>query len=64
MLCGDESPHILHSVALALIEGMSDLLIDADFEFAMNLLTSPLPIQDDDQLLAALQKQLKPYLNR
>ncbi|KAF2101582.1 RabGAP/TBC, partial [Rhizodiscina lignyota] len=52
MLLGDVDLDVLHAVSAALIDGMREiLLLDADFENAMKVLTSWIPIRDEDLLM-------------
>ncbi|EXJ87879.1 hypothetical protein A1O1_04806 [Capronia coronata CBS 617.96] len=39
---------VLHAASAALIDGMRDILLESDFENAMKVLTSWIPIQDED----------------
>ncbi|EXJ82813.1 hypothetical protein A1O3_06628 [Capronia epimyces CBS 606.96] len=58
---GDEPPDhepsfgttldVLHATSAALIDGMRDILMESDFENAMKVLTSWIPIQDEDLLM-------------
>lgn len=53
MLLGDHADlDVLHAGAAALIDGMREILLnDADFENAMKVLTSWVPIKDEDLLM-------------
>ena len=42
---------VLHATSAALIDGMREILLDADFENAMKTLTSWVPIRDEDVLM-------------
>ncbi|KAG4306111.1 hypothetical protein PORY_000099 [Pneumocystis oryctolagi] len=50
---------ILHLTAMAIIWGMKDMLIKADFEMAMKLLTSRIHVVDDDALMELIESQWK-----
>lgn len=39
---------VLHATSAALIDGTRDILLESDFENAMKVLTSWVPIQDED----------------
>ena len=40
--------YVLHATSAALIDGMRDILLEADFENAMKVLTSWIPVKDED----------------
>jgi hypothetical protein len=42
---------VLHATSAALIDATREILMDSDFENAMKVLTSWIPIQDDDLLM-------------
>lgn len=42
---------VLHAASAALFDAMRDMLVDADFETAMNMLTHSIPIMDEDLLM-------------
>jgi hypothetical protein len=42
---------ILHAVSSALLAGMREILVDADFEEAMKVLTSFVPVRDEEVLM-------------
>lgn len=48
---------VLHATSAALIAGMRDILLDSDFENAMKVLTSWIPIRDEDLLLRVAHAQ-------
>jgi hypothetical protein len=50
---------ILHATSAALIEGTRDILLDSDFENAMKVLTSWIPIQDEDLLMRVTKAEWK-----
>jgi len=50
---------VLHASSAALIDATSQTLLDADFEDAMRLLTSWMPIKDEDILMRVAQAEWK-----
>jgi hypothetical protein len=42
---------VLHATSAALIDGMREILLDSDFENAMKVLTSWIPIKDEELLM-------------
>lgn len=42
---------VIHAVGSALIEGTREILLDSDFENAMKVLTSWIPVKDEDMLM-------------
>ena len=42
---------VLHAVSAALIDGTRDILLDSDFENAMKVLTSWIPVKDEEMLM-------------
>lgn len=50
---------VLHAVSAALIDATRDILLDADFENAMKVLTSFLPIKDEDLLMRVTRTEWK-----
>lgn len=50
---------VLEVTTIALIEGMEETLLVADFEEAMRILTMPIQVQDDDVLLRAIRRKLE-----
>jgi len=71
MLLGDESnackqPNgfgadldVLHATAAALIDATSEILLDSDFENAMKVLTSWVPVKDEDLLMKVANAEWK-----
>jgi hypothetical protein len=73
MLLGDANPSqsssdtkvfgstldILHATSAALIDGMRDILLDSDFENAMKVLTSWIPIKDEDLFMKVAKAEWK-----
>lgn len=50
---------ILHAAAAALIDGMRDILLESDFENAMKVLTSWIPIRDEDLFMRVARAEWK-----
>jgi len=50
---------ILHATSAALIDGMRDILLDSDFENAMKVLTSWIPIKDEDLFMRVAKAEWK-----
>lgn len=42
---------ILHATSAALVDAMREILLDSDFENAMKVLTSWIPVKDEDLLM-------------
>lgn len=72
MLLGDPSPSpnptpssfnggldILHAVSAALIDGTREILLDSDFENAMKVLTSWIPVKDEEMLMRVARVEWK-----
>ncbi|KIV79814.1 hypothetical protein PV11_07359 [Exophiala sideris] len=53
---------ILHASSAALIDGMRDILLESDFENAMKVLTSWIPIQDEDLFMRIAKAEWKMHL--
>lgn len=53
---------ILHAASAALIDGMRDILLESDFENAMKVLTSWIPIQDEDLFMRIARAEWKMHL--
>ena len=65
MLLGDSDPtlpadkdrpfagglDVLHATSAALIDGTREILLDSDFENAMKVLTSWIPVKDEELLM-------------
>ncbi|KAL7268841.1 hypothetical protein RUND412_008517 [Rhizina undulata] len=61
MLLGDPDPtsttgfggtmDVLHATSAALIDGMKDIILKSDFEGAMKVMTSWIPVKDEDLLM-------------
>ena len=50
---------VLHAASAALIDGMRDILLDSDFENGMKVLTSWIPIQDEDLFMRIARAEWK-----
>ncbi|KAB8346123.1 hypothetical protein FH972_023171 [Carpinus fangiana] len=48
---------VLHAVSAALLDGLQDVLLDADFENAMKVLTSPVPVGHEDILMEVARRE-------
>ncbi|KAM3075664.1 hypothetical protein ACMFMG_007797 [Clarireedia jacksonii] len=53
---------IIHATSAALIDGTRDILLDSDFESAMKVLTSWIPVKDEEMLMKVTKAEWK--LNR
>jgi hypothetical protein len=42
---------VLHAASAALLDGTREILLDSDFEMGMKVLTSWIPIRDEDLLM-------------
>ena len=52
---------VLHAVAAALISGMREILADSDFENSMKVLTSWIPIRDEELLMRVAKAEWKAH---
>ena len=50
---------VLHATAAALIDGTREILLDSDFENAMKVLTSWIPVKDEDLLMRVAKAEWK-----
>ena len=50
---------VLHATSAALIDGTREILLDSDFENAMKVLTSWIPIRDPDLLMRVAKAEWK-----
>ena len=50
---------VLHAASAALIDGMRDILLESDFENGMKVLTSWIPIQDEDLFMRIARAEWK-----
>ncbi|KAL9017704.1 MAG: hypothetical protein Q9185_004979 [Variospora sp. 1 TL-2023] len=55
---------VLHAVSAALIDGTRDILLDADFENAMKVLTSWIPVRDEELLMRVAKAEWKLHRRR
>jgi hypothetical protein len=49
----------VHAASAALMDGMGAILLQADFESAMKVLTSWIPIKDDDVFMKVVKAEWK-----
>jgi len=73
MLLGDSDPRstptkerpfsggldVLHATSAALIDGTREILMDSDFENAMKVLTSWIPVKDEELLMRVTKAEWK-----
>ena len=52
---------VLHATSAALIDGMRDILMESDFENCMKVLTSWIPIKDEDMLMRVAKAEWKTH---
>ena len=50
---------VLHASSAALFDAMHEILVDADFETSMNVLTHAIPIKDEDLLMKVAKAEWK-----
>ncbi len=50
---------VLHAVSAALIDGTREILLDSDFENAMKVLTSWIPVRDEELLMRVAKAEWK-----
>ena len=50
---------VLHATSAALIDGIREILLDSDFENAMKVLTSWIPIRDEELLMKVMKAEWK-----
>lgn len=50
---------IIHATSTALIDGMKDMLLTSDFENAMKMLTSWIPVKDEELLMKVAKTEWK-----
>ena len=50
---------VLHATSAALIDGTREILLDSDFENAMKVLTSWIPIRDEELLMRVAKVEWK-----
>lgn len=50
---------VLHACSAALIDGTREILLDSDFENAMKVLTSWIPVKDEEMLMRVAKVEWK-----
>jgi hypothetical protein len=50
---------VLHAASAALIDGTRDILLDSDFENTMKVLTSWIPVKDEDLFMRVAKAEWK-----
>ncbi len=50
---------VLHATSAALIDGMREILLESDFENAMKVLTSWIPIKDENLFMRVAKAEWK-----
>lgn len=55
---------VLHATSAALIDGMRNILLESDFENAMKVLTSWIPIKDEDLFMRVAKAEWKVHRKR
>ena len=50
---------VLHATSAALIDGMREILLDSDFENGMKVLTSWIPVRDEEMLMRVVRCEWK-----
>jgi hypothetical protein len=50
---------VLHATSAALIDGTREILLDSDFENAMKVLTSWIPVKDEELLMKVAKAEWK-----
>ena len=55
---------VLHATSAALIDGTREILLDSDFENAMKVLTSWIPIKDEELLMRVAKAEWKVHRRR
>jgi hypothetical protein len=50
---------VLHATSAALIDGTREILLDSDFENAMKVLTSWIPVKDEELLMKVTRAEWK-----
>ena len=50
---------VLHAASAAVIDALSEIILDSDFENAMKVLTSWVPIKDENLLMKVARAELK-----
>ncbi len=52
---------VIHATSAALIDGTREILLDSDFENAMKVLTSWIPIKDEELLMRVAKAEWKQH---
>lgn len=52
---------VLHATSAALIDGTREILLDSDFENAMKVLTSWIPVKDEELLMKVTKAEWKQH---
>jgi hypothetical protein len=55
---------ILHAASAALIDGTREILLDSDFENSMKVLTSWIPVKDEDLFMKVARVEWKLHAKR
>lgn len=55
---------VLHAASAALVAGTRDILLQSDFENAMKVLTSWIPIKDEDLFMRVAKAEWKVHKRR
>ena len=55
---------VLHATSAALIDATREILLDSDFENAMKVLTSWVPIRDEDLFMRVARAEWKMHMQR
>lgn len=50
---------VLHAASVAVIDALTEIILDSDFENAMKVLTSWVPIKDENLLMKVARTELK-----
>jgi len=56
---GSGNLDVLHATSAALLDGLQEMLLDSDFETAMKMLTSSVPLGREDVLMRVAKKEWK-----
>ena len=55
---------VIHATSAALIDGTREILLDSDFENAMKVLTSWIPVKDEELLMKVTKAEWKLHRGR
>lgn len=55
---------VLHAASAALVDGTRDILLDSDFENSMKVLTSWIPVRDEELLMRVAKAEWKLHRKR